>query len=121
MKKKLLMASMLGCISLLGASASSSLPTGLAVNSVKAISFSDSMVQITIALTEKAQAQIEYGTTDSYGLLSIKEKSFRYDKHVQSLTGLRPTTTYHYRVHAWDAQGREILSKEKITGRFTKA
>jgi hypothetical protein len=49
-------------------------------------------------------AQVEYGTTSNYGAFTLL-KVFTAPSQDMPLSGLRPSTTYHFRIKAWDAQG----------------
>src|SRR5205085_2232109 len=51
-----------------------------------------------------ADAQVEYGTTTSYGLLTPLDVRVDW-RHDMQLTGLAPGTIYHYRVRSRDAAG----------------
>jgi hypothetical protein len=51
-----------------------------------------------------ADAQVEYGTTASYGLLTPVDAREDW-RHDMQLTGLAPGTIYHYRVRSRDAAG----------------
>jgi len=72
-----------------------------------------SSVYIFFNLNEKAQARIEYGETTNYGSFSNKETSYNYDTHRQQIRGLNANTLYHYRVHAYDRNGIEVVSNDK--------
>ena len=70
-------------------------------------------VEITWILSESATGQVEYGTTNAYGTLSSPENSFTYSTHIQTLSGLTPSTTYHYRVKSTNQAGTQVVSGDK--------
>jgi Big-like domain-containing protein/purple acid phosphatase-like protein/fibronectin type III domain protein len=49
-------------------------------------------------------AQVEYGSTSNYGAFTLLKIFAGPDQEMQ-LTGLRPSTIYHFRVKGWDGQG----------------
>jgi hypothetical protein len=67
---------------------------------------------ISWSLSAVGQGQVQYGTTSSYGSLSVKETSFDYSSHTQSLSGLKAGRVYHYRVLAWNQAGKQIMSAD---------
>ena len=74
----------------------------------------DSIAKVEYSSNEKVQAQLEYGESTGYGKRTTKEESFRFSTHIQSLTGLKASTTYHYRVHFWNRDGKETISKDYV-------
>ena len=54
-------------------------------------------------------AQVEYGLTTLYGTLTKEKMKLKTD-HKVIVKKLTPATTYHYRVHGFDANGFEIQS-----------
>lgn len=65
------------------------------------------------SLSEGATGQVEYGTTGSYGSTTTAETSYAYSTHSQTVSGLAPSTTYHYRVHSVNADGDEVYSDDQ--------
>jgi hypothetical protein len=51
-----------------------------------------------------ANSQVEYGTTTAYGFSSTLNASL-VTAHSQTLSGLQPSTTYHFRVRSADGSG----------------
>jgi hypothetical protein len=82
------------------------------ISNVRAEAITQTTADIGWHVSEVAQGQTEYGVTVSYGSLSTKEQSFTYQDHLQRLSGLIAGTTYHYRVHAWDAAGQHTVSPD---------
>ena len=60
---------------------------------------------------EAATSQVEYGTTDAYGLLTPLSEELTTGHNV-TLTGLEPGTIYHFRVLSKDGGGNEATSAE---------
>lgn len=60
---------------------------------------------------EPATAQVEYGTTTEYGARSPLDGALA-TSHTAALTGLTPSTTYHYRVISKDAAGMTVPSAD---------
>lgn len=69
-------------------------------------------ITISWTVSRSATGQIEYGATSSYGSLSALEDSYVWSTHVQTLTGLTPGATYHYRVHSTTEDGQEVYSAD---------
>jgi hypothetical protein len=65
----------------------------------------------------QATSQVEYGTTNSYGL-QTPTISTLVTSHNQTLNGLQASTTYHYRVKSSDAAGNLSTSGDNV---FTTA
>ena len=55
---------------------------------------------------------MKYGVTRDYGLETAHEESFDYTAHTQKLSGLEPSTTYHYAVVSMDKAGNRKVSKD---------
>jgi hypothetical protein len=68
--------------------------------------------QVTWALDRPAMGRLEYGPTRAYGSKTKKENSFRYATHIQTIKGLKPGTTYHFRAISEDAAGNWAASKD---------
>ncbi len=62
---------------------------------------------------EVANAQVEYGTTRSYGSVSSFDKGLAIN-HSITLSGLSPNTEYHYRIRSSDESGNLTLSSDNI-------
>jgi hypothetical protein len=80
------------------------------ISAVTSSSITTSSATISWTLDEPATGQVQYGTTTSYGLFSIKETSFAYSAHSQQITSLTPGTQYYYRVISTDASGNTATS-----------
>jgi len=80
------------------------------ITAVSATNITPTTANITWTLSEPMTGQVEYGTTMSYGQTSVKETSFNYSTHIQSLSGLAPGTIYHFRVRSANQAGVEVVS-----------
>lgn len=60
-----------------------------------------------------ARVHIEYGPTAEYGEKSNDSADRHYYTHVRYLTGLKPATTYHYRLVATDERGNVAHSEDQ--------
>ena len=58
---------------------------------------------------EAADSQVEYGSTDAYGLSTTINRSL-LTNHTVVVSGLDPDSTYHYRIKSRDAAGNESTS-----------
>lgn len=81
------------------------------ISAVVASSVSTSMATIAWTTNEPADAQVEYGTSTSYGTSSSLNNSL-VTSHSVGLTGLSAGTTYHYRVRSRDAAGNLAVSDD---------
>ena len=68
------------------------------------------MVTIIWTTDELSSSQVEYGTTTDYGSTSTLDEL--KVSHFITLTGLTPSTTYHFRVISKDASGNEAISDD---------
>ena len=80
-------------------------------SAIAAGSITDTAATITWTTNEAATTQINYGTTTSYGSSSTLDTSL-LTSHSVPLTGLSPSTTYHYRVLSRDAAGNLATSPD---------
>ena len=60
---------------------------------------------------EPATTQVEYGTTTGYGSTTAAGTALT-SAHSQALSGLSPSTLYHYRVKSTDAAGNAAVSDD---------
>ncbi|MGB9605043.1 MAG: fibronectin type III domain-containing protein, partial [Bryobacteraceae bacterium] len=81
---------------------------GVAVGNVTGTS-----AAITWRTDEPADRQVEYGTTTSYGSQTPVDGSLS-TSHQVTLSGLRPATTYHFRVKSRDAAGNLAVSADQV-------
>ncbi|MBN1569650.1 MAG: fibronectin type III domain-containing protein, partial [Acidobacteria bacterium] len=83
--------------------------TAPTISNVASSSITTTSATITWTTNEAADTQVEYGTTTSYGK-STTLNGTMLTAHSQSLSGLTPGTTYHYRVKSKDAAGNPATS-----------
>lgn len=68
---------------------------------------------VTWSMSENCTGQVEYGLTSSYGSTTDAETSFVYSTHVQTVSGLDPDTTYHFRTKSTNADGVTVYSDDQ--------
>lgn len=83
--------------------------TAPVMNNIRSTDTTSNSVNIRWSTNEPASSQVEYGTTSGYGSSTQLDPSLVYT-HVQPITGLSPSTTYHYRVRSRDVAGNEAVS-----------
>ena len=83
--------------------------TAPTISGVSASSITQNSATISWTTNEPADSQVEYGLTTSYGNQTTLNTSL-VTAHSQSLTGLSPSTLYHYRVKSKDASGNLATS-----------
>jgi hypothetical protein len=91
--------------------------SGTAISGVTAASITASSASISWTTNTASDSQVSYGTTTAYGLTSSLAAS-PVTSHVVALSGLAPSTTYHYQVLSRDGQG-SLASSADFT--FTTA
>lgn len=83
--------------------------TAPVISSVAAGSITAGEALISWSTNEPSDTQVEYGTTTAYGS-STPILSTLVTAHSRSLSGLLPSTLYHYRVRSRDAAGNLAVS-----------
>ncbi|MBM4248904.1 MAG: hypothetical protein FJ149_05635 [Euryarchaeota archaeon] len=73
------------------------------ISDVTIVAFSDRQAVISWLTDEAADTVVEYGTDQGYGKRAVDRALVL--SHQLILSGLAPSTTYHFRVHATDAAG----------------
>jgi hypothetical protein len=91
--------------------------TALVISAVAAVNLSASGATITWTTNVAGDSQVEYGPTTAYGSSTAPNPSL-VTSHSQMLSGLAPSTVYHYRVKSRDAVGNLATSGD---GTFTTA
>ena len=81
------------------------------ISAVSAANVTSSGATITWTTDVPANSQVEYGTTPSYGTQSVVDPTLT-TAHQVGLTGLAPTTLYHYRVRSRDGNGTLAVSND---------
>jgi hypothetical protein len=79
-------------------------PTVPVISGVVASPVQDTSAEISWNTDLAATSQVDYGFTDDYGSSTTYQNVFGM-QHSQTLTGLLPGTTYHYRVLSWSIEG----------------
>ncbi|OGC91155.1 MAG: hypothetical protein A2W25_10220 [candidate division Zixibacteria bacterium RBG_16_53_22] len=79
------------------------------ISNVRSTDTTSNSVTIRWSTNENATSRVEYGLTTSYGSFTPLDPTLVWS-HAQTITGLSPTTTYHYRVRSRDAAGNEAVS-----------
>ncbi len=79
------------------------------ISSVVASGITSSGATITWMTNELSDSQIYYGTTASYGSQTALNSTL-LTSHAQSLSGLQPSTLYHYQTRSRDAAGNQGAS-----------
>ena len=82
------------------------------ISGVKVFNITDSSATITWQTDRPATSQVEYGETDSYSSITPSDKELTTN-HSITLTGLKPSTTYHFKVKSEDADGNEAISEAR--------
>ncbi len=91
--------------------------TAPVISAMRAVNSGASSATITWTTNEASDSQVEYGPTTAYGSSMARNASL-VTSHSQALSGLAPSTLYHYRVKSRDAAGNLATSGD---GTFTTA
>lgn len=83
--------------------------TAPVISSVLSSNVSSSGATVSWVTNEASDTQVEYGLTTTYGSQSSLD-SVMTTNHSRSLTGLSPSTLYHYRTKSRDAAGNLAVS-----------
>jgi peroxiredoxin len=86
--------------------------TTLAISDIQVSNVADISATISWATDKTATSQVEYGTTGAYGSTTPLDESLTTNHHT-TLTGLMPTTTYHFKVKSKDTSGNEVASQDQ--------
>lgn len=82
------------------------------ISGVKISNITDSSTTITWQTDKPAISQVEYGTTNAYGSTTTLDQQLT-TSHSTTLAGLKPSTTYHFKVKTKDASGNEATSQDQ--------
>lgn len=83
--------------------------TGPVISGVYSDKAGPDTITISWMTDEQATTRIDYGMTTGYGY-STKLDATLSTSHTQTISGLSPSTTYHYRVVSQDASGNSTAS-----------
>lgn len=86
--------------------------TLLIISDVTISNITDRSARISWKTDKPATSQVEYGTTLTYGSATPPSTQLT-TSHSFTITGLKPNTTYHFRVKSKDASGTEVTSADQ--------
>ena len=86
-------------------------PAAPVISNVTATGVIERLATVSWKTNQLADSQIQYGPTTAYGSTSVLDGSL-VAVHLQTLTGLTPGTTYHYRVISKNAQAVSSASAD---------
>jgi peroxiredoxin/predicted nucleic acid-binding Zn ribbon protein len=86
--------------------------TAPTISGIQVSNIADLHATISWVTDKAATSQVEYGITDAYGSTTPLDESLT-NSHSTTLTGLAPTTTYHFKVKSKDASGNEVASQDQ--------
>jgi peroxiredoxin len=86
--------------------------TTLTISVINTSQITDSSATVSWQTDKPATSQLDYGETDSYGLIMPANEELT-TSHSITLTGLKPNTTYHYKVKTKDASENEATSQDQ--------
>jgi peroxiredoxin len=86
--------------------------TALTISGIKTSNITDLSATIDWITDKAATSQLEYGTTNTYGSTTALDQNLN-TSHSITLTGLKPSTTYHFKVTSKDATGNEATSQDQ--------
>jgi hypothetical protein len=87
--------------------------TGSVISSVAATSITSSSATISWLTSQTATSQVEYGATSTYGSFTPLDSAL-VSNHIQTMTGLAASTTYHYRVRSVSWSGLLSVSPDSV-------
>ena len=82
------------------------------ISSIAVSNLTGTSATITWRTDEPADTQVEYGTSTSYGSQTPLDSALA-TTHQVTLSGLKPATTYHFRVKSRDAAGNLAVSADQ--------
>jgi hypothetical protein len=74
------------------------------ISGVTVLNISTSSAFLTWTTDQVSDSEIDYGSTASYGMSTSVDANL-VTNHAETLVGLAPGTTYHFRVGSWNVQG----------------
>ncbi len=83
--------------------------SNVSISSVTARDITSSSATITWTTDQVATAQVEYGTTTSYGNTTSLDTGLA-TSHSEAIVRLSSSTLYHFRVHSKDTNGNGMVS-----------
>jgi len=82
------------------------------ISGITKTSISSTATDIFWNIDVPATGQVEYGTTTAYGSFTVKENTL-LTAHNQSLSGLTPSTLYHFKIHSINSSGIESVTVDQ--------
>jgi hypothetical protein len=79
------------------------------ISAIVSSGITDVGATVTWTTNEVSSSLVEYGPTTAYGGSSALDPTL-VTSHTRALTGLSPSTTYHFRVRSVDAAGNAVVS-----------
>ncbi|MGA7678410.1 MAG: redoxin domain-containing protein [Dehalococcoidia bacterium] len=86
--------------------------TTLTISGVNASNITDVGATIGWVTDKAATSQLEYGMTNAYGSTTTLDQNLN-TSHSITLTGLKSSTTYHFKIKSKDATGNETTSQDQ--------
>jgi len=86
--------------------------TMLTISGVNTSNITDVSATIGWVTDKAATGQLEYGTTNAYGSTTTLDQNLN-TIHSITLTGLKPSTSYHFKVKTKDATNNEAISQDQ--------
>lgn len=83
------------------------------ISNIQASTTTATSAVVTWTTDETSDSQVEYGPTTSYGSQTPLDAFMQTTSHSFLLTGLTPSTLYHYRVKSKDAAGNPAVSADQ--------
>jgi Bacterial Ig domain/IPT/TIG domain/Purple acid Phosphatase, N-terminal domain/Putative collagen-binding domain of a collagenase len=104
-----------GCSGLAkGSSSGGATPPSVAISNVATTIVTMTSVTVTWQTNVPANSQVEYGTSSSYGSFTALDGTM-VTSHQETISGLKPGTLYHYRVHSAEANGSAVSGDQTLT------
>ena len=88
--------------------------SGNEISNINVVVSCNTSALINFRTSAPSRAFIEYGPTTSYGSSTIDDTVRFYTEHAVQLTGLNPSTTYHFRINA-NSNGLTQSSDQVVT------
>jgi cytochrome c biogenesis protein CcmG/thiol:disulfide interchange protein DsbE len=85
----------------------------LAISGINVSNITDLAVTVSWQTDKPATTQVAYGKTNTYGTNTTLDQKLATG-HSTTLTGLTPSTTYHYKVTSKDGSGNEATSQDQV-------
>jgi peroxiredoxin len=84
----------------------------LVISGITVSNITDLAATISWTTDQPGTSQVEYGASNSYGSSSTLDEKLA-TSHSATLSGLQPTTSYHFKVISRDGSGNEAVSQDQ--------